>query len=410
MRNKKTTVELTIGFRKYLDIVTKKYLARRESLANTYLEVEYSPVGLFSKDYNRENNDVEYFPIKQRFTKLYGNSIYQKLKVLSGRNLYSFWTLTSRVDGTMLGFHEQHELIKKGWRDFRSLMAKVGLRGVQYLRCYELTDNFGLHIHIAFYITMSEHQVKVLAEYWTKHKGFVKIFLYSNHHRVWETSVMKQAFEPYKKDLIDYGQVWADRVETWVVAGKVGYRRSQKVRIDGKVAKYVWKYLVKVASVEKQAILWDNRIRSYACSKSLNASITIMRNDWKEKNKIERGYLVRVGMFKQRWLEDVQWQKEFSKKMHKKFIRPIDLNTIELVLSIHGFEKNKIHLEVSFNADIVAFHDIDWYSTRRQPQTGFVGFRSIDWTRFFDQSDEDIARAVLLRHFADRFRCVIDYS
>lgn len=366
MRKKKTTVELTKGFRKYLDDVTKKYRARRKSLANTYLKVEYSPVGLYSTDYNRENNEIEYFPLKQRFTEAYGNSIYQKLKVLTGKNIHSFWTLTSRVDGSMLGFQDQHMLIKKGWRDFRSLMSKVGLKGVDYLRCYELTDNYGLHIHIAFYQSMRPDQMEKLALYWNKHRGWVKTYVYNNHRRSWPKSLMKDAFEPYRKNELDYGAVHADRREMWFVAGKIGYRPAMNVRIDGKVSKYIWKYMVKLASDSKQAVLWDNRIRTYAVSKNLNKSIIRYREAWKEENKIERGFPVNIEVWKQNWVEEIEWALEFYQKLRDKsnwaetWATPI--YSIELVLSLHEFGQNKIHLEVSFNTDVVTFHTNDWYS------------------------------------------------
>ncbi len=410
MRKKKSTVKLTIGFRKYVDVVTHKYLARRKALANTYLEVEYNTHSLFDENYNRENNEMQYFPLKQRFTKAYGNSIYQKLKVLTGRNVYSFWTLTSRVDGSMMGFRDQHLLIKRGWRDFRSLMAKVGLKRVDYLRCYELTDKFGLHIHIAFYSVLSKLQIRKLAEYWDKHRGWVKIYHYHNHIRSWPKSSMKDAFEPYRKDQTDYGQVHAIRRESWVINNKLEFGHPREVRIDGKVSKYVWKYMVKLASEEKQALLWDNRIRTYSVSQNLNKSIQNAREAWKEENYVERGYVIGVGVYKSLWLEQEEWKKIFVQKIYKDHVNRIDFNTIELELSLHGFGQNKIVLEARFNASLVALSINDWDGYTRLRGFTRAGFGRFDNYRFFHQSDEAIARDILLRYFADRFRCSIFIS
>lgn len=405
---------MTKGFQKYVETVTTKYLARREAIANTYLEVEYSPVTLYDDNYNRENNDTQYFPLKQRFTKEYGNSIYQKLKVLTGLNIYSFWTLTSRVDGSMLGFQDQHLLIKKGWRDFRSLMSKVGLKRVDYLRVYELTDKFGLHIHIAFYSVLSTFQIKKLAEYWDRTRGFVKIFVYHNHVRSWPKSLLKDAFEPYRKDNTDYGQVHALRRQSFVQNGIIGFGSTQEVRLDGKVSKYVWKYMVKLASVEKQAILWDNRIRTYSVSQSLNKHIQTAREQWKEENKIDRGQVVNLGIFKQNWSEDITWKKEFYKKLEEKSNYAEswnnDIYTIELIFPYNEFGKEQIHLEIGFNANSVTVHIIDRFGSHREPLTGFHGFNNINWFRVFAQSDEGIARDLLLRYFPNRFRCSISIS
>ncbi len=349
----------------YLKKVTIAYSDRRQDYENTYLQVKYE-------------QETAWFPLKQRFTRLYGNSIYNKLKVLEGLTLHSFWTLTTKVDGTLMGFHDVLSLVKNGWRDLRSLMGKIGVKNVDYLRVYELTKNYGLHIHVAFYTRLSAREIKLLGEYWSRNIGFVKIYTYTNHRSVFKDNVFKEAWRVYKEDQVIYPEVWADRRESWVTDNKLIMGKATMIRIDQKVNKYIHKYMVKLPSLTMQAVISDNRLRSYACSRTLNKLVKIVRDKFKEDNYIDRGEILDTSIITVHWLEQMErmervWNKvkQLSKEQTPYF------NTIELVLGFDGENKYTIHLEVSFTANAYTVSTVERFGyPRKYASYGRRGFRN----------------------------------
>ncbi len=356
--------ELTKGMKDYIEKTTIAYNARRQDYSNTYLKVKYT-------------TGTEYFPLKQRFTELYGNSIYNKLKVLDNLRLYSFWTLTTKVDGTVLGFHNVLDLVKKGWRDLRSLLAKKGLKKLLYLRVYELTKNYGLHIHVAFYSPMTEEQVIALSLFWRRTRGFVKIYVYSMHRSEFESSVVRDAWSPYVEPRLLYPKVYAQRRESWVTGNELIFSKPVDVRIDQKVSSYIYKYMVKRPNKSHQAVLSDNRIRTYSCSMQLNKLVKLMRDKFKEDNYVERGDVIDVSIYQMPWLEELEQMQDFYRKLKQRSSdRTKPLFNIELVLKYNEVSNEVIHLAVNFNDTAFSIVSTDRpYYPRKWSSYGDRGFR-----------------------------------
>ncbi len=386
MRIKQTNTKLTKGMQEYVDRITVAYLARRGDYTNTYLKVDYE-------------KQTEYFPLKQRFTELYGNSIYNKLKVLDNLRLYSFWTLTTTVDGTKIGFDRVLDLIKKGWRDLRSLLAKNGLKNLLYLRVYELTKNYGLHIHVAFYSPMTEKQIVAIAKFWIRTRGHVKIFIYSSHISSYTTSVFKRAWSPYVNEKMQTPQVMASRQESWVTGETLKFGPAQQVRIDQKVSSYIYKYMVKRPNKSHQAVLSDNKIRTYSCSMELNKIVKLMREKFKKDNYVERGEVLQVSIYHGMWAEDVVRMGQIWDRLVQRYeLQPQALFNIELVLKYNETCKEQIHLEIGFNDHAFSISTTDrLYYPAKYAHNVSRSFRS----RFDGPSNRKIkttARDILLRY------------
>ncbi len=349
MRKRSKRIELSPEMKAYVKRVTRKFSARN-SYRHTYLRVEY-------KDGTR------WYPLKQRFTEAYGNSIYAKLKPLQGSTLQSFWTLTTRVDGTLTGFKQVNYRMKRAWMDLRSLWAKdvkldgrviaKGMKGVDYLRVFELTDNFGLHIHIAFFTAMDQYMMVKLMDYWNRFHGNVKVFTFTGHTVEYERSEVSEIMHHFmSSDGFDYGRTMAWKSESWVYKnGKIVFNEPEWANAGSMVIKYVYKYMVKLPSIEKQAVLTDAHIRTYACSRSVSSWLTAMVEDWKLNHSEELGSVLETALEFVPWLEGVDRRKRFMQKM--KFKREYS-NIVEITFSLDEKCTNYIVIptDVRFNGSV----------------------------------------------------------
>ncbi len=106
-------------------------------------------------------------------------------------------------------------------------------------------------------------------------------------------------------DGFDYGRTMAWRSESWVDSlGKISFLKADWVNAGSTVIKYVYKYMVKVPSLKKKAVLTEAKIRTYACSRNINIWLMSMVNDWKEKNKEDLGKVLETGLTFVNTLED----------------------------------------------------------------------------------------------------------
>ncbi len=346
---RKKSLELTDEMKSYIKRVTKVFSERR-SYRNTYLKVSYE-------------KGVRWYPIKQRFTERYGNMIYAKLRPLQGSVLHSFWTLTTKVDGTLGGFHQVNEKIKRGWADFRSLWSKdvridgkvvsKGIKAMDYLRVFELTKNFGMHIHIAIFNAIDEAMMVKLMIYWNKHHGWTKVYSFTGHEIQYERSEVSMIMHKYlSTDGFDYGRTMAWSSESWVtrVNGKykIVFNEAEWVNAGSIAIKYVYKYMVKMPSIEKRAVLTDNRIRTYSCSKNVNGWLTSLVNDWKEKNSEDLGKVLDVEMD---LVPSIEIKKRGDELMQKIKFRWEYSNIVNIMFSLDEEYFNFIDIPTDFRFD-----------------------------------------------------------
>lgn len=379
MRKKSERVELTTEMRVYIKNITKKFLTHFSTYENSYLKVSY------------DSEQIRWYPLKIRFTERYSKSIYAKLKPLRGSRLMSFWTLTSRIDGTKTGFHQQIQLVRKRWKDFRSLLAKdikkLGIKGVKkpsYLRVYEITDNYAIHIHVAFFNTIPEKIMIRLMEYWNRNIGFVKVYTFIDHEITFDQSLVGHMMRSYYGSSREiFGNVTAVRQESWIQDGKAYFRHPKRVKSGSMVTQYVYKYMVKPQKVEKQAIIWSNRIRTYACSRGVSFWLRSLVDKFKEENK-EQGLGNAINS-RIDYVVDVEMSELVQKSYRRYMFKEEFLLTVNIMFKMDEIQKNFIELPVcvdGYNFITVANMDVDpdpeWVSGGQNlvhdPNCGKSGF------------------------------------
>ena len=349
MQKKPKPVVLSPEMKAYVERVTKVFSARN-SYRHTSLRVEFE-LG------------TRWYPLKQRFTEDYGNRIYSKLKPLQGSTLHSFWSLTTTVDGTLTGFYQVNARIKRAWMDFRSLWAKdvkidgevvaKGMKGVDYLRVFELTDNFGLHVHIAFFTPIDHPMMVKLIDYWNRKHGWVKVFAFTGHTIQYERSEVSEIMHHFmSSDGFDYGRTMAWGAESWVYEnGEIKFNEAEWVNAGSIVIQYVYKYMVKIPSIEKQAVLTDAHIRTYACSKNVNGWLSSMAEDWKNEHKEELGNVLETGLEFIPWIEAVSKSKNLWRKLRFRWKYSY---IVEIVFPLDEEYKNFIVIptDIRFNGTV----------------------------------------------------------
>lgn len=320
-----------MDFNEFLDNLTEKYIRKQ----NWYT---YQFIRIYSKTYE----DI-FLPLKNKFTEHYSRMIYARLYPLRLRRLYSFYTLTIRNTGSI---KNDNDRIRKGWKSFRSIMSRVGIKKPSYLKVYELTEKYVIHIHVAFFCGFTQVQHEELFRYWNSNYGFVKCIRFSDFRQ--ERHPLAEFLAG--KDVVTYSKSW----KSWYLTKQeiLTWNMKGETRNDGKALSYVMKYMIKEPSLRKQAYIKYLRLRSYELSRDLSALIKSFKEKFVQENKLEfMGVtMLDFSSHEEKWLSGIVLEKyEFDKivensEYKRQLIRRVLVKPIicDLTLPLNYEDKSSI--------------------------------------------------------------------
>ncbi len=385
--------DLPISYQLWLNSLVKRYEKAYNSYENTYLKVYYE-------------KGIRWYPLKQRYSEDYQSAVYSRLKPLHGLLLHSFWTLTFAL-GRRYSFQKHKKILNGYWKNFRSLWSKClnvdgsiyrhnkgskfqcrqfkncrsysrGQKNMDYLRVFELTKNYVLHIHLAIFVHIDPIRLKALVKYWDKNVGFVKLFTYSDHMMSYvKTPIAMAMFSEFSNDEFPSVKMKAWMSESWVEKNEIYFLPAIEVSVGSKVAKYVHKYMTKTPPIEHRAIFAKFHVRSYACSNLISKMLTSITEDWKDKQEKEELGMV-IGTEMDFIPNEIMLDKkdmlvvEYKKRSKYTYI-------VEITFQMDEVDKN--YITIPFSIDYVGVCSV--YT----PDS----YRSVHWAE----------RGIVLNHYCD---------
>lgn len=240
------------------------YFKSNAEYAQNYLYVKWS------------TGKSDFFKMKVKFTDHYGQYVYASLQMVKLFQLSSFWTLTIRNTDNL---HQDNERIRKGWKSFRSILSRNGIKKPDYFRVYELTDKLRIHIHVAFYTDIDKYKIWTIADYWQRNYGFSYVYYFDNHDN---DGLLGQTADRWR--------LWYEKMRShslWIFEGNERYA--------GRVNQYVMKYMVKVPEFKKRAMIKYYRLRSYSVFRRISKLIVANREAYSNVYE-DKGNPMEVGL------------------------------------------------------------------------------------------------------------------
>lgn len=255
--------------------------AKMESARLKFIDVNDPTVVLYSK-------------LLYRFTERYMRRVYYRLYPLKELLIYAFITLTVPAVDNLDDWHAQmqYDGSRYSWRRFQTQMKNMGLKEQEFMRCYELTDEYTIHTHIAFMNPISQKDLETLCLWYNQEFGFQKTKLFKYHEPKrftnkktgkFEIGIEAQVLESYIHD--DTCEPWCIETNPKHVSGSLEWLEKGWDRVDRIFFNYIMKYMLKEPESSKQAVMTVYRVKSYDISKELRKRMRQIGENYKESKR-----------------------------------------------------------------------------------------------------------------------------